>query len=83
MEQIGSHLIGVAWTVVGGLIAVIGGTAAWTVKKVVALDKYVDAHEKLHAEYREDLRDLKDGQERTRRAIEDLTLVVSARLRSS
>lgn len=83
MEQVGSHLIGVAWTIVGGLIAVIGGTAAWTVKKVVVLDKYIDAHEKLHAEYKEDLQELKSGQERTRRAIEDLTLMVSARVRSS
>jgi hypothetical protein len=82
METVGSHLVEVAWTVVGGLIALIGSTAAWTVKKVVEIDKYIDAHKALHAEYKEDIQDLKNGQERTRRAVEDLTLVVSAHLRS-
>jgi len=75
------HIVGIFWAIISSLILVIGSTAAWTVKKVVALDKAYGEHQVFHQGLKEDLAELKDGQKQTRRAVDDLTLLVSARLK--
>jgi hypothetical protein len=79
--ELSQHLTGVFWTIISSLLFALGSTMAWTVKKVLELDRETTANQKVLAMISDDLGHLKRGQDQTRRAVEDLTLLVSTRLR--